>query len=747
MFLFGIAKRLSIYLTVFLVFTMIAVFASTYFSKQIIQYQDEKIHAYIKSEALKVGAHLNTIDNIMTLNYQKIRAQNIIRVSKPLSNLDRYDVYMAITSLARANTSITDKNNWPLLDTMLFFTKSGIAISTSTMYTLESLVLLRIGTSFNTFTKILQEVEKSDSNRRLVRFTNYERTSDLYFKVFSIRGSKEKVIGISFIDSTLFDFEGIYNGFSYISTKEGNIIKNGADIQLPTFEQLSIINNTQKHVLPSISSVLFWQPIQREQYLVSIIPNASYNLALITTNLLIFITIFTLYVIACLVIYRVRKKQQKSLIGIEELINTGLTVSKVSDGIYDNVKSIHDGIIELIDQNRSLYQKNMASNLQIKKISISMRDSFIRMIILNMIDSNELIDLLNFYNIDIKFNRFRVLLFQVVSTGIPLDVISDAKKALAVAIISIIDMKFEICSIDDTITAVLLMFDEPVKPETYNTINSHISNVLKVLKERFNIRVYSALGTEVTSYEECHFSYYSARIVLLINTKLNVFSAEHSNIMTEYEKMQITKILNALEKGETDRCLQTFDAFFEPIDNVNYSQNQQFNANMLFVLFNEILESSENLKKHFANNMSFRNTLYSHHTFAEILQIVREMLKHTSENIAIRGENRGQIAVNKALKIIHEKYLDANLSQTEIAESISINVSTLSLQFKEIVGVTMTSYIRNLRVEKVKQLLISENDAPMDDIANNSGFNSIKTMYRVFKSQTNMTPGQFRKLY
>ena len=105
-------------------------------------------------------------------------------------------------------------------------------------------------------------------------------------------------------------------------------------------------------------------------------------------------------------------------------------------------------------------------------------------------------------------------------------------------------------------------------------------------------------------------------------------------------------------------------------------------------------------------------------------------------------ENRNTTAIDKVIDIIHEK--EGMLSVNELLGNIPFGQKTLETQFKKIVGLTPSKYIRlhrflNLMRQFEKNTLSLKDLIYMYDYYDESHFN------RDFKSFTSKTPKQFFK--
>lgn len=93
-------------------------------------------------------------------------------------------------------------------------------------------------------------------------------------------------------------------------------------------------------------------------------------------------------------------------------------------------------------------------------------------------------------------------------------------------------------------------------------------------------------------------------------------------------------------------------------------------------------------------------------------------------------------------------YLAANKQQAltleSVAKTFGISKNTLSHIFTRELDTTYLNYITSIRLEAAKKLLKKTNYS-IAEIAEQSGFQSERSFYRVFATQMNCSPAQYRK--
>ncbi|MBD2864691.1 helix-turn-helix domain-containing protein [Paenibacillus oceani] len=98
-----------------------------------------------------------------------------------------------------------------------------------------------------------------------------------------------------------------------------------------------------------------------------------------------------------------------------------------------------------------------------------------------------------------------------------------------------------------------------------------------------------------------------------------------------------------------------------------------------------------------------------------------------------------------ALAILEDRFREP-LELTDIANALLISPSRASHLFQEELGRSFKDYLLQLRINEAKRLLISTNLSAAD-VCFESGFQSIPSFYRLFKSAVGISPLDYRSKY
>lgn len=108
-------------------------------------------------------------------------------------------------------------------------------------------------------------------------------------------------------------------------------------------------------------------------------------------------------------------------------------------------------------------------------------------------------------------------------------------------------------------------------------------------------------------------------------------------------------------------------------------------------------------------------------------------------------EETMHLTVKRAKSMIHEFY-QTGITLDEIASKLHITPEYLGTQFHREVGVNFSTYLRNYRIGKAKELLCGTT-LKLYEIAERVGYADPKYFSKVFREATGMLPAEYRKTY
>lgn len=129
------------------------------------------------------------------------------------------------------------------------------------------------------------------------------------------------------------------------------------------------------------------------------------------------------------------------------------------------------------------------------------------------------------------------------------------------------------------------------------------------------------------------------------------------------------------------------------------------------------------------------------------------LYEQLKENLLDSGleimDDKRSILIERVKNLVIEMVLSNELPKTSYSEYISSKLNYdytyLSNMFSEVCGITLQQYIINNKIERVKELLLYE-DQNLTQIAYTLHYSSVAHLSHQFKKVTGLTPSYYKKL-
>jgi AraC-like DNA-binding protein len=100
--------------------------------------------------------------------------------------------------------------------------------------------------------------------------------------------------------------------------------------------------------------------------------------------------------------------------------------------------------------------------------------------------------------------------------------------------------------------------------------------------------------------------------------------------------------------------------------------------------------------------------------------------------------------LKKATELVNANLQNENLGIEMMVDHLFMSQSTLFRKIKSLTGLSITGFIRALRIKKSAQLILQSN-MKMSDVAFEVGFNDYKYFKKSFQQQFGCLPSEYRE--
>lgn len=128
----------------------------------------------------------------------------------------------------------------------------------------------------------------------------------------------------------------------------------------------------------------------------------------------------------------------------------------------------------------------------------------------------------------------------------------------------------------------------------------------------------------------------------------------------------------------------------------------------------------------------------------DTVKFVRSKFEEIEKLYEERQDGAYSKAVGEAISYLQENYAMEELSTNLVARQVNLSTSWLSTKFKEEVGIGISDYLNNIRIQQARKLF-DEQDYMIYEVAEKVGFASSQYFSKMFKQVLGLTPNEYKR--
>lgn len=132
------------------------------------------------------------------------------------------------------------------------------------------------------------------------------------------------------------------------------------------------------------------------------------------------------------------------------------------------------------------------------------------------------------------------------------------------------------------------------------------------------------------------------------------------------------------------------------------------------------------------------------YALSQLMKLLLFFAEHHKDNSSERGRPL-RSDIQKVLDYIAYHYADP-ITVQDMSKMIALERSYFCRTFKNAMGISPKEYLTKFRLDKARYLL-TETSIPIGKVAENAGFQSFSSFSRLFTSQYQQSPSQYRKTF
>ena len=460
-------------------------------------------------------------------------------------------------------------------------------------------------------------------------------------------------------------------------------------------------------------------------------------------NATLIIVFFVVIIITILLVSVISKKIYIPFSNILNNLKLMVNAGNSDDG---EIKLVNN-IIKQISLDREQIEKRMQALIP------SYKNKFVISYINNIpFTENELSENMKFLNVDIEQNDYFIVLIELYYENIEDDDYiknSAYNEMIAEQIMNSVFYKYKFVAsqVQPLKYVILVNASSGQASEIYN-VCEEISDILKNSSQ-----ICSCMGISnfAGSRETLSYAYREAEEALnygIITGKGKIISASSVSFNNKSGIAFSEKINNIIEfalKGNAEKAIIVLNDIRRIIksneQNISYNKLQFFIYLLLSKLFELVEDKNYEMKAIFLSKNPYED-MHSIQNIDELFELFASIINNIIGLLAADGISDNNYYIDNVIKIV-DKDFGADMCLSVISDRLGVNAAYLSRLFKSHMKVNFIEYLTKVRIEKSKQML--RDNMKIKDIAALLSYSNVEYYIRLFKQQTGITPGEYKK--
>lgn len=240
---------------------------------------------------------------------------------------------------------------------------------------------------------------------------------------------------------------------------------------------------------------------------------------------------------------------------------------------------------------------------------------------------------------------------------------------------------------------------------------------------------------------------YELTMLRFLDGEKQIFlESDYEEFMAGYpsasEALETTEIIKAIRRGRAETAVVLLRQQMKHIHELPY---RDCKLNLTYFTYDLLKNFNKSSVLHEIS--SIHQLLERYSTLSEFQAWLEDIVTTlASETEVPKSSNRKEEIVLEIKEYVDNHLQDAQLSIEQVADNFSFSVSYIRQLFKEIMNASLSEYILQERIERVKEKLVSSQLSVLE-IADQCGFISKGHFFSAFKKFTNLTPKQYREIH
>lgn len=204
------------------------------------------------------------------------------------------------------------------------------------------------------------------------------------------------------------------------------------------------------------------------------------------------------------------------------------------------------------------------------------------------------------------------------------------------------------------------------------------------------------------------------------------------------------KLVEAIHLQDRTLFEQTLEKMMAHLSQQSHDFILHAILNVVFLMKQTITELSKRKSVAVSPDLGNLNIkVLEQESLAKIVQLLIETFDQLEQQQSAVEEDKNEALVEVIKEMVHDQYMDMNLSLQSVAAALGMSDKYIGRQFKKLETLSVSEYINDYRLSRAAKLLENESYT-VKDIMQQVGIGNESHFFRLFKKKYGTTPKEYR---
>ncbi len=403
-------------------------------------------------------------------------------------------------------------------------------------------------------------------------------------------------------------------------------------------------------------------------------------------------------------------------------------------------------LLKPIDEDELIaYLKDILEELNAKenldhyytKNELKARHELLRRLLLSMGETEELKDELRLYGFELKQNRFCVA------------ILNERERYERVEYNPLLEEKLNLFIHNLDNVENISLEDKCIligKGYSYKDFMKKLIESNNRVKERYGTDYFITMGHDVIVWEDLHFSYESAKLLLdyqfLFGNENLVSIQVLEEARDEKEKISLEEFEDMVEIGDIEVIKENLKQLKK-----YYKIRLKKESDIKIQIINGLYQLYESIKKYIEeeniNITDIDETIEHVKRSTSLDELIKYIEIYLSDISRVVGLSTSDHVIKRIYAYMERNY-HKNIKLESIAQLFNYNSAYLGKLFKKEIGESFNNSLDSIRIENAKRRL-AETDLKVYQVSEQVGYSNIDYFYTKFKKHVGISPKEFKR--